>query len=65
MNNLIRSILKTAVYFLDQTNSFTSDMRDRVPMAWAGYPIGFRICVTRRQICILATITPCAMFLLL
>jgi YtxH-like protein len=30
MNNLIRSILKTAVYFLDQTNSFTSDMRDRV-----------------------------------
>jgi gas vesicle protein len=30
MNNLIRSILKTAVYFLDQTNSFTSDVRDRV-----------------------------------
>lgn len=30
MNNLIRSVLKTAVYFLDQTNSFTSDVRDRV-----------------------------------
>lgn len=30
MNNLIRSILKTAVYFLDQTNDFTSDVRDRV-----------------------------------
>jgi hypothetical protein len=30
MNNLIRSILKTAVYFLDQTNSFGSDVRDRV-----------------------------------
>ncbi|MFZ0421144.1 MAG: YtxH domain-containing protein [Candidatus Sulfotelmatobacter sp.] len=30
MNNLIRSILKTAVYFLDQTNSFTSEVRDRV-----------------------------------
>jgi hypothetical protein len=30
MNNLIRSALKTAVYFLDQTNSFTSDVRDRV-----------------------------------
>jgi len=30
MNNLIRSILKTAVYFLDQTSSFTSDVRDRV-----------------------------------
>ena len=30
MNNLIRSILKTAVYFLDQTNSFTSDVRSRV-----------------------------------
>jgi hypothetical protein len=30
MNNLIRSILKTAVYFLDQTNSFTGDVRDRV-----------------------------------
>ena len=30
MNNLIPSILKTAVYFLDQTNSFTSDVRDRV-----------------------------------
>ena len=30
MNNLIRSILKTAVYFLDQTSNFTSDVRDRV-----------------------------------
>lgn len=30
MNNLIRSILKTAVYFLDQTDRFTSDVRDRV-----------------------------------
>jgi hypothetical protein len=30
MNNLIRSILKTAVYFLDQTDRFTSDMRGRV-----------------------------------
>ena len=30
MNSLIRSILKTAVYFLDQTDRFTSDMRDRV-----------------------------------
>jgi len=29
MNKLIRSILKTAVYFLDQTSSFTSDVRDR------------------------------------
>jgi gas vesicle protein len=29
MNDLIRSILKTAVYFLDQTNSFASDARDR------------------------------------
>jgi hypothetical protein len=30
MNNLIRTILKTAVYFLDQTDRFTSDLRDRV-----------------------------------
>jgi gas vesicle protein len=30
MNNLIRNILKTAVYFLDQTDRFTSDVRDRV-----------------------------------
>ncbi|MGC2538345.1 MAG: YtxH domain-containing protein, partial [Candidatus Sulfotelmatobacter sp.] len=30
MNNLIRSILKTAAYFLDQTDRFTSDVRDRV-----------------------------------
>lgn len=30
MNNLIRSILKTAVYFLDQTDRFTSDVRERV-----------------------------------
>ncbi|MGA2643871.1 MAG: YtxH domain-containing protein [Candidatus Sulfotelmatobacter sp.] len=30
MNNVIRSILKTAVYFLDQTDNFTSDVRDRV-----------------------------------
>lgn len=30
MNNLIRSILKTAVYFLDQTDRFTSDVKDRV-----------------------------------
>lgn len=30
MDNLIRSILKTAVYFLDQTDRFTSDVRDRV-----------------------------------
>lgn len=30
MNNLIKSILKTAVYFLDQTDRFTSDVRDRV-----------------------------------
>ena len=29
MNNLIRSILKTAVYFLDQTDHVASDMRDR------------------------------------
>lgn len=30
MNNLIKSILKTAVYFLDQTDRMTSDLRDRV-----------------------------------
>jgi gas vesicle protein len=30
MNNLIRSILKTAVYFLDQTDRFTGEVRDRV-----------------------------------
>jgi gas vesicle protein len=30
MNKLIRSILKTAVYFLDQTDRFTSDVRERV-----------------------------------
>jgi len=30
MNNLIKSILKTAVYFLDQTESFAGDVRDRV-----------------------------------
>jgi len=30
MNNLIKSILKTAVYFLDQTDRFASDMKDRV-----------------------------------
>lgn len=30
MNNLIKSILKTAVYFLDQTDRFAGDMRDRV-----------------------------------
>jgi len=30
MNNLIKSILKTAVYFLDQTDRFTDDLRDRV-----------------------------------
>jgi gas vesicle protein len=30
MNDLIRSILKTAVYFLDQTDRFTGDVRDRV-----------------------------------
>ncbi|HVR27232.1 MAG TPA: YtxH domain-containing protein [Candidatus Polarisedimenticolia bacterium] len=30
MNNLIRSMLKTAVYFLDQTSSFTNDVRGRV-----------------------------------
>ena len=30
MNNLIKSILKTAVYFLDQTDRMASDLRDRV-----------------------------------
>ena len=30
MNNLIRSILKTAVFFLEQTDRFTSDVRERV-----------------------------------
>ena len=30
MNNLIQSILKTAVYFLDQTSQAASDVRDRV-----------------------------------
>jgi uncharacterized protein YjbJ (UPF0337 family) len=30
MNNLIKSILKTAVYFLDQTDRFAGDVRDRV-----------------------------------
>jgi hypothetical protein len=30
MNNFIKSILKTAVYFLDQTDRMTSDLRDRV-----------------------------------
>src|SRR5260370_9560011 len=30
MNNLIKSILKTAVYFLDQTDRFAVDLRDRV-----------------------------------
>ncbi|MGA8273409.1 MAG: YtxH domain-containing protein [Candidatus Sulfotelmatobacter sp.] len=30
MNDLIRSILKTAVYFLDQTTRYTSDVRERV-----------------------------------
>jgi gas vesicle protein len=29
MNDLVKSILKTAVYFLDQTNSFTSNVKDR------------------------------------
>jgi hypothetical protein len=29
MNNLIKSILKTAVYFLDQTEAFAGDVRDR------------------------------------
>jgi hypothetical protein len=30
MNNLIKSILKSAVYFLDQTESLAGDVRDRV-----------------------------------
>ncbi len=30
MNNLIRSFLKTAVYFLDQTQGLAGDVRDRV-----------------------------------
>ncbi len=30
MNNLIRSILKTAVYFLEQTDRVAGDVRDRV-----------------------------------
>jgi|ERR1700677_1188973 YtxH-like protein len=30
MNNLIKSMLKTAVYFLDQTDRFAGDVRDRV-----------------------------------
>jgi hypothetical protein len=30
MNNLIRSILKTAVYFLEQTDRLAGDVRDRV-----------------------------------
>jgi hypothetical protein len=30
MNNLIKSILKTAVYFLDQTDRFAGNVRDRV-----------------------------------
>ena len=30
MNNLIKSILKTAVYFLDQTDRVAGDVRDRV-----------------------------------
>jgi len=29
MNNLIKSMLKTAVYFLDQTDRFAGDVRDR------------------------------------
>ncbi len=29
MNNLIKSILKTAVYFLDQSDRFAGDVRDR------------------------------------
>jgi len=29
-NNLLKSILKTAVYFLDQSDRVASDMRDRV-----------------------------------
>jgi gas vesicle protein len=30
MNNLIRAVLKTAVYFLDQTDRVTGTVRDRV-----------------------------------
>lgn len=30
MNNLIKSILKTAVYFLEQSDRFAGDFRDRV-----------------------------------
>ena len=30
MKNLVKSILKTAVYFLDQSDRFASDVRDRV-----------------------------------
>ncbi len=30
MNKLIKSILKTAVYFLEQTDRFTGEVRDRV-----------------------------------
>jgi gas vesicle protein len=30
MNNLIQSILKTAVYFLEQTDRLADDVRDRV-----------------------------------
>jgi hypothetical protein len=30
MNKLLKSVLKTAVYFLDQTDRFTTDVRDRV-----------------------------------
>jgi hypothetical protein len=29
MNNLIKSILKTAVYFLEQSDRFAGDVRDR------------------------------------
>ena len=30
MNNLLKSILKTAVYFLDQSDRVAADMRDRI-----------------------------------
>ena len=30
INNLLKSILKTAVYFLDQTDRVAGDMRDRI-----------------------------------
>lgn len=30
MNDLLKSILKTAVYFLDQTGDYASNVRDRV-----------------------------------